>query len=127
MNRIKLVTMGLVLVSSPLFANTQTVMEQYQTVCGEECAQSVSRIVKTVSNQCQLSYEGVMLQSLELTGVHFVAMANSVGHPLAGELEKYALNNINCQNLNSWSTSIQDYALVLESNSGLEGQDVSTN
>lgn len=127
MKIIQRVVMGAALVSMQLLANPQTVMEQYQTVCGDECAQTVARIAKTVSNQCQISFDGVMNQSLQLSGVHFVAMATAIGHPLASDLEQYAVSHINCRNLAMWSTAIQDHALVLESNLGLEGQNVTAN
>lgn len=99
-------------------------IKRYEDACGVSCAKTIEELSSYAAEQCGLNFDRVVEQSVELTGMQFVAMATAVGHPLATTLQNYAVQSLNCEDMNGWSKGIEDYALVLEANNGMAGTNV---
>lgn len=111
------------LISAPVYASNDLI-KRYEEACGTECAKTIEELSSYAAEQCGLNFDRVVEQSVELTGMQFVAMATAVGHPLATTLQNYAVQSLDCENMWEWSKGIEDYALVLEANNGMSGSNV---
>lgn len=109
--------------SLPAMASNDLI-KRYEDACGLACAKTIEELSEYAAKQCGLNYDRVVEQSVELTGMQFVAMATAVGHPLATTLQNYAVQSLDCEDMSGWSKGIEDYALVLEANNGMAGTNV---
>lgn len=124
-NFIQNIMLGLCCVMSSIaFASesSDSIIAGYKDACGDDCAQEIVQLSRYAAKQCNLSFDQVVEESVELTGLQMIAIASAVRHPLTSNLRNYALQSINCNSLSEWSKSIQEYSLVLEKNNGLGGQ-----
>ncbi|MGR5096049.1 hypothetical protein ACPV5O_21155 [Vibrio maritimus] len=88
-------------------------LDGYKQAC-DTCSDTVEQLAENVSRACSITTSEFIVQTPNLLGVQMLAIAQSVGHPQSYLLDRFALSNLDCNNLGAWSEKIVDYSYTLD-------------
>ncbi|UJF20337.1 hypothetical protein L0B53_18625 (plasmid) [Vibrio sp. SS-MA-C1-2] len=118
---VSIIAVGLSQLVKPAYAQApttpvqqaQSVLQGYKDAC-DKCVNTIEKWSSTISQKCQRDYNSIVINSVEMMGLQYMAIADAVGHPQAYLLSNHAKDTLNCANLTAWSQGIVDYADAID-------------